>query len=297
MEIIGHKKQWEYLKSIVDSKRMAHAYLFSGPSQIGKKKIALEFAKYINCAEAKKEPCNKCQSCYQTDQLSHSDLIFIEPEIDKKSISIEQIRDLKDKVSLSPLNKGYKIAIIDQAHLMTFEAQSALLKQLEEPKGKKVIILITEYPQNLLTTIVSRCQAVRFWLVSEEEIKKRFKDSGMCAFGKPGMVIESLEGKENGLIWEKRIAEIEEVKKKDLYHRFEYANQLSKEAEINQTFEIWLSYFRQLMQNQILDKDIKRLWELSETRKIINSIQDYQYLLSSTPLNTRLTLELFLLEI
>lgn len=284
MDIIGHQKQWEFLKRSIDSRNISHAYLFHGPNRIGKKKIAMEFAKYINCerksfdsAQDLRRPCQKCPSCYQIESQVHPDIIFIEPELGKKSISIEQIRNLKEKISSSPLRAEYKIAIIDQAHLMTFEAQSALLKQLEEPKGKKIIILVTEYPDKLLTTIISRCQKIRFWQVPE--------------LNYPG-------DSERKIVWAQRIEEIEKAKKNDLFQRFEYAHWLSKEGDLQEAFEIWLSYFRQLMQNQLNEKKEKSvLWNLSEIRKIINSIEDYQYLLSTTSPNNRLTLELFLLDI
>lgn len=303
MEIIGHKRQREFLKMSVDSKKLSHAYLFHGPSQIGKKLVALELVKYLNCKE-KNAPCNKCKMCLQIDSGLYSDFLLIKPEEDKKSISIDQIRELREKLSLSSMSDGHKIAIIDNAHLMTFEAQSALLKQLEEPKGKKIIILITEYPDNLLSTIVSRCQQIRFSLVKEEEIEKHIEkkinvgDKILASsLGRPGLVLNILEGNEAGIIWSKRIEEIEDAKKQDLYNRFEYAARLSKEADLDETFEIWLSYFRQLMRNNVLEPNIKNQWSLKDIRKAITSVQNYQYLLSTAPLNSRLTLELFLLDI
>ncbi len=303
MEIIGHTKQWEFLKMSVDSNKLSHAYLFHGPSQIGKKRIAIELAKYLNCKE-KNAPCNMCQICLQIDNGLYSDVLIIEPEEDKKSISIEQIRGLRDKMAMSTIDQGYKVAIIDNAHLMTFEAQSALLKQLEEPKGKKIFILVSEYPQNLLTTIVSRCQQVRFDLVDENIIEKSFEKKihigenvSVYSLGRPGLAINISEKTEIGNIWSKRIEEIENAKKQNLYNRFEYAAWLSKEAELDETFEIWLSYFRQLMKNYIIKSDYQTQWGLDNVRKIINSVQNYQYLSTTAPLNTRLTLELFLLDI
>ncbi|MDD5621218.1 MAG: DNA polymerase III subunit [Candidatus Paceibacterota bacterium] len=303
MEIIGHKKQWEFLKLSADSNKLSHAYLFHGPSQIGKKRIAIELAKYLHCKE-KNAPCNACKTCLQIGNGLYSDVLLIEPEEGKKSISIDQIRSLRDKMAMSSINDGYKVAIIDNAHLMTFEAQSALLKQLEEPKGKKIFILVSEYPQNLLTTIVSRCQQVRFDLIDEKVIEKNLGEKinfseniSIYSLGRPGLAINILEKTETGQIWSKRIEEIENAKKQNLYDRFEYAAWLSKEVDLDQTFEIWLSYFRQLMKNYIIKSDYQAQWGLDNTRKIINSLQNYQYLSTTAPLNTRLTLELFLLDI
>jgi len=303
MEIIGHKKQWEFLKLSADSNKLSHAYLFYGPNQIGKKKVAIELAKYLHCKE-KNTPCSMCKTCLQIDNGLYSDVLLIEPEEEKKSISIDQIRELRDKMAMSSISDGYKVAIVDNAHLMTFEAQSALLKQLEEPKGKKIFILVSEYPQNLLTTIVSRCQQVRFDLIDEKVIEKNLEKKinfagniSVYSLGRPGLAINILDKKEIGEVWSKRIEEIENAKKQNLYNRFEYAAWLSKEADLDQTFEIWLSYFRQLMKNYIIKSDYHAQWGLDSIRKIINSLQNYQYLSTTAPLNTRLTLELFLLDI
>ncbi len=303
MEIIGHKKQWEFLKLSADSNKLSHAYLFYGPNQIGKKRIAIELAKYLHCKE-KNTPCSMCKTCLQIDNGLYSDVLLIEPEEEKKSISIDQIRELRDKMAMSSISDGYKVAIVDNAHLMTFEAQSALLKQLEEPKGKKIFILVSEYPQNLLTTIVSRCQQVRFDLIDEKVIEKNLEKKinfagniSVYSLGRPGLAINILDKKEIGEVWSKRIEEIENAKKQNLYNRFEYAAWLSKEADLDQTFKIWLSYFRQLMKNYIIKSDYQTQWGLDNVRKIINSVQNYQYLSTTAPLNTRLTLELFLLDI
>ena len=139
LEVIGHKKQWEFLKRSFQEKRLAHAYLFTGPESVGKKKTALEFAKLVLCRSQKSQPCNKCQDCYQVDNLIHPDFLLIKPSRSAaQKISIEEIRTLKEKISITSGGK-YKIAVIDNAHRLTQEAQSALLKLLEEPQGLSLI--------------------------------------------------------------------------------------------------------------------------------------------------------------
>lgn len=308
--IIGHQKQWEFLKKTADSGKVSHAYLFYGPSQIGKKRVAIEFAKYLNCQrrDIKNQACQVCQTCYQIEAGVHPDLVFVSPAEGKSSIAIEQIRELKTRISFSPLDNGYKIAMIDQAHLMTHDAQSALLKQLEEPKGRTVIILISEYSHNLLPTVLSRCQGLRFCLVppslikkefSKEDVKKEGFDTDLVALGKPGIIFNYLLSPELGLEREQRVKEIAELKEEDFYHRFRYAEKLSKQNDINEVLEIWLNYFRGLMQKILEDHQEAHLssWNLSDIRKIIHSIQNLQRLISSTNINTRLALELFLMEI
>ena len=156
MNIIGHQKQWQYLKRSAESDRLAHAYLFYGPAKIGKKTLALEFAKLLGAP---------------------TDLALVEPEAsadegEKAVIHILQIRELKSKLFLSAIDSGYKVAIIDEAPAMTADAQSALLKLLEEPKGKTILILLAQNLNQLLPTIVSRCQPLRFDLLPSQEIEK-----------------------------------------------------------------------------------------------------------------------------
>lgn len=294
--IIGHQKQWDFLKKSIEADKASHAYLFYGPSQIGKKKIAFEFAKYLNCKNLDNMPCQNCPTCYQIEKGNHPDLMIIKPE-EKDSISIDQIRELKRRMSFSNSDGGYKVGIIDQAHLMTKEAQSALLKQLEEPKGKTIIILITEYPQNLLSTIVSRCQQLRFWLVPSElinEIEEEF-DKSLAYFGKPGIVFNFFSHPEEEKRRKEIIEDINRLKKQDFYHRFRYADQLSKNGMINQVFETWLIYFRQLIKDK-LDGG-KSLWNLKELKKIIRIIEESKKLISTTNVNLKLTLELFFMEL
>src|SRR4030042_3169271 len=153
--LIGHQKQWQYLKKLAESDKLAHAYLFCGQEKLGKKTIAVEFVKWL----------------FKDDVIKrqHPDFIFIEPV--KKEIQISQIRECIWRLSLKPSVAPFKIAIIDEAHCLNQEAQSSLLKTLEEPKGQTILFLITEYPEGLFSTIVSRCQTLKFYPVKKEEIE------------------------------------------------------------------------------------------------------------------------------
>jgi DNA polymerase-3 subunit delta' len=304
--IIGHQQQWEFLKKSVQDKKIAHAYLFYGPSQIGKKRVAIEFAKYLNCVQTSKEdkPCQKCQICYQIEKKIYPDLVFIEPDPEKLIISIEQIRELKRKLSLTGKNKGYKVAIIDQAHKLNFDAQSALLKQLEEPRGEAVIILISEYPQKILPTVISRCQKIRFSFVPSGLIKKEMSiDSNeklkypFLFNGRVGFIINSLSNPEERKKWERRIKEIDEIRNKDLYLKFQYAKEVAQTKHLESILEVWLAYFRDLMHKVLANENEKNFWNLEELKKILHHLQEIHYLISTTNINPKLALELFFLEL
>ena len=273
MEIIGHQKQWNFLKRISETNKLAHAYLFTGEEKIGKKKVALEWASLL-C-----EPSPK----------HHPDLILIEPI--NKIIQISQIRELIWKLSLKFYSAPFKIAIIDNAHLMNQEAQNALLKILEEPKGKTLLILITEFPEVLYPTILSRVQKIKFYPVKKKEIKEYLIKKGLkeeeaeemseFSYSKPGLAIDFLSDSEKLKNQKKIIKELIILIKSNLSFRFQYAKELSEKENIKEVLDIWLRYFRK---------------ELLTRTNLIKQIQNMGFLISTTNVNIRLALETLMLE-
>ena len=168
-QIVGHLKIIKQLKRQVMENQISHAYLFSGISGIGKKKIALEFAAMILCIGQKK-PCGYCFACKQIRHQSYPDLLIIEPEKNETTIKIKQIREMINELGIIPYSGKKRIIILEQAEKMTIEAQNSLLKSLEEPLGQNVFLLITEYPKKLLPTVRSRCQSYHFLPLSNEEM-------------------------------------------------------------------------------------------------------------------------------
>lgn len=158
------------LKNMLQKQRIAHAYLFEGEKGTGKRDVALLFAKAIFCEHVIDgyKPCESCLSCRRIDNQNNPDLHIIEP--DGASIKIEQIRNLQQEFSKKAVESQYKVYILMHADKMTVNAANSLLKFLEEPDGQTVAILITEQPQKILSTIVSRCQIVSFRSLSKEEL-------------------------------------------------------------------------------------------------------------------------------
>lgn len=165
-QIIGNEKIKNELINTINSNKCSHSYLFIGTSGIGKKQIAKEFAKMILCLDTNKY-CNKCKSCVEFDSNNNPDYYEIIP--DGANVKIDQIRQMQSKVSEQPIISNKKVYIIDDADLMTKEAQNCLLKTLEEPPEFVTIILIGSNESNFLSTIKSRCLMLKF-----EDIK--FKD-------------------------------------------------------------------------------------------------------------------------
>ena len=166
-QLIGNEENKQLIEKILKSKNILHNYMFVGKEGIGKKEFAKYFAKKILCLSEEKN-CN-CKSCLEFESENHPDFLIIEPETNV--IKIEQIRNLVAKGIEKPIIGSKKVYIINDANLMTKEAQNCLLKTLEEPPQYLVIILITENESSILTTIKSRCTKISFIPIEKEILK------------------------------------------------------------------------------------------------------------------------------
>lgn len=171
--IIGNTNIKTVLEKLIKQNKLSHSYLFVGTQGIGKKMIATEFAKMILCLEDNKY-CNHCKSCIEFDTNNNPDFVLISP--DGNNIKIEQIRDIQKRIQEKPIISEKKVYIIDNADLMTTEAQNCLLKTLEEPPEFAVIILIGSNSNTFLPTIKSRCTIMNFNKISDEEMTKYLRE-------------------------------------------------------------------------------------------------------------------------
>ena len=293
--IIGHQKQWQFLRKSLELGKLSHAYLFSGETQLGKKNLALEFAKLING---------------ENFDFGHPDLILIEPSSEGREIQIVQIRELIQKLSLKPYSAFLKVAMIDQAHLMNSEAQNCFLKTLEEPKGNTILILITEAPKTLFPTIRSRCEIIKFYPVKISEIENYLKSQGISkekseeiaklSLGRPGLAIDFLTDPQKLENQKKVIEELIKISsgKNSLSLRFQYAKDLALAPELSEILNIWLSYFRTVLLEQFLPPEVKKPgYPFSKLKNIIKQIQNTNFLISTKSINPRLALEILMLEL
>jgi len=183
VELIGHRLQRDYLTKSFANGKIANSYLFHGREGIGKKLVAMEFAAILNCTNFNaidtgtySSDCS-CISCQKIKKGVHPDVsIVLSKEL--KEIKIDQIREqIEELIYLKPYEGSYKVAVVDNAELMNINAQNAFLKTLEEPPLNSIIILITSIPHYLLPTIISRCQRIEFFPLSENVIREFFKTS------------------------------------------------------------------------------------------------------------------------
>ena len=171
--VIGQDAIVKTLKNSIIQHNFSHAYLFFGPRGTGKTSLSKIFARNINCLDSKDgNACGKCDNCRVSFSKNCMDII----EIDAASNNgVDEIRDLKSKITLVPNELKYKVYIIDEVHMLSIGAFNALLKTLEEPPEHAIFILATTDPQKVPETIISRCQTFSFKRISTEVIRKRLE--------------------------------------------------------------------------------------------------------------------------
>ena len=173
--VIGQDHIIQTLRNAVSSDHVVHAYLFSGPRGTGKTTTARLLAKAVNCLDPdlSERPCDQCDHCQAVNQGRFLDLI----EIDAASnTSVEDVRDLRDKINFSPNLGRYKIYVIDEVHMLSNAAFNALLKTLEEPPGHAIFVLATTEAQKIPATVLSRCQRHEFRRIKVADITTRLNE-------------------------------------------------------------------------------------------------------------------------
>ena len=166
-EILGQDWVVSHLKTAMQTGRLSHAYLFLGPAGVGKATTARALAAALNCAQpgADGDACGTCPSCRRMQAGSHPDFLMISPEEGKTQIGIDRIRELRRLTEYPPLGGGWRVVLIKPAEALTVQsdaAANALLKTLEEPPDRHLLVLTARGEAELLPTIVSRCHKLAF---------------------------------------------------------------------------------------------------------------------------------------
>lgn len=256
-EIVGHERVIETIKNAIKQKHIFHCYLFVGEESIGKRMVALSFAKTLLCKKQGLEPCNSCNSCLKFDNWNHPDLEFIQPE--KGKIKKEVIDEMVKKTSIGPLESSRRTIIIDDCDKLGIDSQNALLKTLEEPPSYINIILITSNINNLLSTIISRCQMMKFYPVENEKIVemltkgygKTQEEASFIAHFTKGSIGQSINLSKSEKFFQDReeaigiIHSIITGEKINIFNSIEYFN--SNKDSIEEILDIFLYWFRDLL--------------------------------------------------
>ena len=172
-DVIGQPHVVQTLMNAVSTKRIAHAYLFSGTRGVGKTTVARILAKALNCEQGPtSHPCNTCENCREIVQGNSVDVI----EIDGASnTSVDNVREIRENVKFTPFRGQFRVYIIDEVHMLSNSAFNALLKTLEEPPTHVVFIFATTEIHKIPATILSRCQHYNFRRIARTEIMERLR--------------------------------------------------------------------------------------------------------------------------
>lgn len=286
--VTGNNKNKRYFENLIQKKVLSHAYLFSGPEMVGKRSFALELFRLLNGQNPEGRP----------------DFISVSPNFaeEETKIYIEDIRKLKSFFRLKPHTGPYKFALIDDAHCLTIEAANALLKVLEEPPSFSVIVLVSSMPGLLPTTIVSRCEEVRFGeasskevdsFLSDKKIKKEDKDFLLkLAGGRIGLISRLIEN--DGISEaQKAIDDLRKLLNSEIFEKMSYAKKIHEKALRHSSgqgayqplIDCWLNWVS------------AHVRQSPKNEKIVKELLELHQIVSQPQYNHRLALENFLLNL
>lgn len=291
IDIKGQDNAVRFLSRSISTERLASSFLFLGPRGVGKALTAKVFIKTLLCKEEKDSSCGRCPSCRKVEAQEHPDILWIRQE-KNRSIKIDQVRRIKDALSLKPYEASLSVAVIEDAHMMTREAANALLKVLEEPPAESVIILISDKKELLLPTVVSRCCEVRFGLLPIHQAKDIVMENAEIdeeealflsyySQGSPGTAIELIE-EGLGERKEKLISIMDEIAQEKEASLLNWDTD-SKDALI-EDIDLLVILFRDIalgkegLEDLILDKDLMdssgyRFFKTRTTRELQEAVE------------------------
>lgn len=321
--MLGHEWAVNLLRSNLVNGRLRHAYLFCGPPGIGRRTLALRFTQSINCEQEgfPGNPCGSCRSCRLIKSIQHPDLTIVESEQVGSNLKVQQIRELQHSLSLAPYEGRYRIALILRFEEANPYASNALLKTLEEPPDRVVLMLTAREPEGLLPTIVSRCELIRLRPLSletlSEELQSQYnvpsKEAELLAHisgGRPGSALRYLQNPELLFTRQTALKDLQHLLAANRVQRFAYAEELAKQkSETGNILQIWTSFYRDVLLLQTgSDVPITNIdWiaeiqaltqsvDVEKAKEMITTIDRTQTLLSKN-VNDRLTLEVLMLDL
>ncbi|MBN1937553.1 MAG: DNA polymerase III subunit delta' [Anaerolineae bacterium] len=256
--VVGHEWAVELLSRSIASEQISHAYLLTGLSRIGKTTLARALAQALNCqrADSKAPPCGICRSCQLARTNKHPDIQVIEPV--QNHIRIEVLRALQNTAALSPVEGRYRVFVISQIDAATPSAVNCLLKTLEEPPARVIMVLTADRVEAVLPTIVSRCQVINLrplpvGQVTQDLVERGVDPSqarllGRLSQGRIGWAFAAADSPQFLEQRDRILDKLIDLNAATYTARFDYAEQLSKKAEqVPQILEILGSWWHDVL--------------------------------------------------
>jgi DNA polymerase-3 subunit delta' len=262
--LTGHEWAVQMLKQHITHDSIRHAYLFSGPPGLGRRTLGLRLAQAVNCPQplAPAEPCGKCKTCQQIERMQYADLSVIQAEKEGAILKVEQVRTLRQSLVLKPYQGKYRVALFLRFQEANANAANALLKTLEEAPAQAVLILTADTPEQLLPTIVSRCEVLRLRPLPVGIVEASLMEHGAdqatayllahISSGRPGYAFRLMKDQETLKFRAQRLDDLQSLLKSTRRARFAYAEKLTdRKSEAKERFRetllLWLSYWRDVM--------------------------------------------------
>jgi DNA polymerase-3 subunit delta' len=263
--LVGHDWVAELLARHILNGNVKHAYLFCGLDGIGRRSLALRFAQALTCPNAREtgEPCLNCSSCKRISRMQHPDLFVLSVPENRKEISIEQVRSLQHDLSLAPYEAPCRIGLLLDFQNASDEAQNAMLKTLEEPTSRVILLVTASRPEDLLPTIASRCEVVLLRPAGLQETSLALeKETGITksdaerlarlSGGRYGQALALQQNPNQVVKINSLIDGMLQAMAMSLRDRFAYAEELaprksSTRENLQEVFRVWISFWRDVL--------------------------------------------------